>query len=502
MASSRSGSRSTSCSSTTTTRTTRTRPTGVPGGGDAGLLEPFVALTFLAAVTERIRLGTGICLVPQRNPVYTAKQVVDLDALSGGRVDFGVGAGWLREEFDALGVPFERRGDRMREHIEVMKALWSDDVSEYQGELYQLRSCRMYPKPVQQPHPPIHVGGESDAALRRVADFGQGWYSFNRAPDDLDAPLRRLDELVVERGRYAVTSCCRCVRTAAGWAGNDRRVPGTWCRPRDRPRLAFDRDTLLASLDQLVTDLLEPATPDGVGLLGQQVLGRLSDLPIAVLERGAEGFFDLGAVEGREGEHGAAAHGGFVPAGGEHGGKPGGVAEGADCGHCRLAGERVVVCASDGHERGDRAGAHGRRAELAERPRARLDHGDIVVAEKGEQGPDRRAEPGGEVGGAPAHRRVGIGERDPPRRRRPSPSGGAGERAERRRPHARVGVITGGAFEVGGCARREPRAHAERGRVRGSFDGCSPIGAIAGGHAPDHREPRPSAGVVHGRLCR
>jgi probable F420-dependent oxidoreductase len=232
-----------------------------PAGGDAGLLEPFTALTYLAAVTERVRLGTGICLVPQRNPVYTAKQVVDLDALSGGRVDFGVGVGWLREEFEALQVPFERRGDRTREHIEVMKSLWCDEVSEYHGDLYDMRPCRMYPKPVQQPHPPIHVGGESDAALRRVVDFGQGWYSFNRAPDDLDAPLRRLDDLLAERGRARddlMLSVCPYLQPVVSGMIDGYREHGVervigLC-------LAFDRDTLLASLDQLVADLLEPAS--------------------------------------------------------------------------------------------------------------------------------------------------------------------------------------------------------------------------------------------------
>ena len=232
-----------------------------PAGGDAGLLEPFTALTYLASVTERVRLGTGICLVAQRNPVYTAKQVVDLDALSSGRVDFGIGLGWLREEFEALQMPFARRGDRTREHIEVMKTLWLDEVSEYHGELYELRPCRMYPKPVQQPHPPIHVGGESDAALRRVADFGQGWYTFNRPPDDLDAPLRSLDELLAERGRSrsdVTLSVCPYLQPAA-----PRMLDGYRERGVDRVIglcLAFDRDTLLASLDQLVTDLLEPAT--------------------------------------------------------------------------------------------------------------------------------------------------------------------------------------------------------------------------------------------------
>src|SRR5262249_23233264 len=147
-----------------------------PGGGDSGLLEPLTALGFLAAVTTNVRLGTGICLVAQRNPVYTAKQVADVDVLSGGRVDFGIGVGWLREEFDAVAMPFEHRGARTREHIEVMRTLWTEEVATYDGRFYTLPPSSMYPKPVQQPHPPIHVGGETEAAFARVADFGQGWY--------------------------------------------------------------------------------------------------------------------------------------------------------------------------------------------------------------------------------------------------------------------------------------------------------------------------------------
>lgn len=231
-----------------------------PGGGDSGLLEPFTALTFLAGVTGKVRLGTGICLVPQRNPVYTAKQVADLDVLSVGRVDFGVGIGWLREEFEVLQMPFAQRADRCREHVEVMKALWCDDVSEYRGDHYRLRPCRMYPKPVQQPHPPVHVGGESDAALRRVAEFGQGWYSFNRTPDELGDPLRRLDQLLAEKDRsradVEITVCPYLSPLAPGMVEGYRehgvdRVVGL-C-------FAFDRDSLLTTLDQLVVDLVEPA---------------------------------------------------------------------------------------------------------------------------------------------------------------------------------------------------------------------------------------------------
>jgi probable F420-dependent oxidoreductase len=182
-----------------------------PGGGDSGLLEPLTALAYVAATTTRLRLGTGICLVGQRNPVYTAKQVADVDVLSGGRVDFGVGIGWLREEFEAVAMPFEHRGARSDEHLAVMKTLWTEETSSFDGHYYQLPACRMYPKPVQQPHPPIHVGGESDGALRRVARLGQGWFGFNRLPEQVPEALDRLDVALQAEGRsrtdIAVSVC-------------------------------------------------------------------------------------------------------------------------------------------------------------------------------------------------------------------------------------------------------------------------------------------------------
>jgi probable F420-dependent oxidoreductase len=232
----------------------------LPTGGDAGMLEPLGALTFLAAVTDRVRLGTGICLVPQRNPVYTAKAVTDLDSLSGGRVEFGVGIGWLREEFEAVAMPFEKRGARTDEHLAVMKSLWCDEVSEFHGEHYDLDPCRMYPKPVQSPHPPIHVGGESDAALRRVARLGQGWFTFNRLPEDLPEPLERLDQALADQGRsrddvtLSVSPYLKPVspdmieKYAA--LGVDRLI--VVC-------LAFDVDVLRSQLDQLEADVLRPA---------------------------------------------------------------------------------------------------------------------------------------------------------------------------------------------------------------------------------------------------
>ena len=170
-------------------------------GPHAGVLDPFNVLAFLAAVTTKVRLGTGIALVPQRNPVYTAKQVTTVDRLSNGRIDFGVGIGWLREEFAALGVPWPRRGPRTEEYLEVMRRLWIDDVSSFEGEFYSLPTCRQSPKPIQTPYPPIIFGGESDAALGRVARKGDGWFGFNLTPETAAERIGALDKMLDANGR-------------------------------------------------------------------------------------------------------------------------------------------------------------------------------------------------------------------------------------------------------------------------------------------------------------
>ena len=233
----------------------------IPAGGESGILEPFGALSFLAATTERIRLGTGICLVPQRNPVYTAKEVATLDWVSGGRVDFGVGVGWLAEEFQALGVPFAQRGERCRAYLDVMRTLWCDPVSEHHSEFYDLPACRQYPKPLQTPHPPIHFGGESDVALRRVADLGQGWYGFNLEPDAVPERLDRLGSLLAERDRkreeIEVSVCPYLLEPGPDMvaryaeAGVDQLIVLV---------LGTDRDRLLRALDELARTTVEPAT--------------------------------------------------------------------------------------------------------------------------------------------------------------------------------------------------------------------------------------------------
>jgi probable F420-dependent oxidoreductase len=150
----------------------------------------------MASATEKIRLATGICLVPEHNPVVLAKVVATLDWLSNGRVALGVGIGWLEEEFQALGIPWERRAARTRECIDAMRKLWGDPISAYSGEFVKFEGVRSYPKPVRGADLPILFGGESGPALRRVAEYGNGWFGFNLLPDEASAKIRKIEELL------------------------------------------------------------------------------------------------------------------------------------------------------------------------------------------------------------------------------------------------------------------------------------------------------------------
>jgi len=171
----------------------------VPDGG--GMLDAVASFGFLASVTSRIRLGTGICLVPQRNPVYTAKEFATLDWLTGGRIDFGIGVGWCKEEVLACGYSFEDRGERCDEFVEVMRRLWTEPVASFEGSHYSLAECRMDPKPVQRPHIPVIVGGHARPALRRAARLGDGWYGFAIDPVATRGILDALDAALAAAGR-------------------------------------------------------------------------------------------------------------------------------------------------------------------------------------------------------------------------------------------------------------------------------------------------------------
>ena len=171
----------------------------VPEGG--GMLDTVATFGFLAACTKTLRFGTGITLLPQRNPIYTAKEFTTLDWLTQGRIDFGIGVGWCKEEVIACGYNFNDRGKRCDEILQMMKQLWTEPVAEFHGEFYDLAPCRMDPKPVQKPHIPIIVGGHSSAGFRRAAKYGNGWYGFQM---DLDATAKvtlQLDAALTKEGR-------------------------------------------------------------------------------------------------------------------------------------------------------------------------------------------------------------------------------------------------------------------------------------------------------------
>jgi probable F420-dependent oxidoreductase len=189
------------------------RDTPYPGGGELPpeyrhTHDPFTALAAMAAVTERIKLGTGVCLIIQRDPIVTAKEVATVDRISGGRFLFGIGAGWNREEMENHGTDYRTRFTRMRESVEAMKAIWTEDEAEYHGKIVDFDPVWCWPKPVQKPHPPVLVGGLGEKVLDRVVAYGDEWIPNRvKSPEDLGeriAELQRRAE-AAGRGRIPVT---------------------------------------------------------------------------------------------------------------------------------------------------------------------------------------------------------------------------------------------------------------------------------------------------------
>jgi probable F420-dependent oxidoreductase len=180
----------------------------------ADWIDPLIGLSFAAAATSSIGIATGVLLLPEHNPVLVAKQAATLDALCGGRLTLGVGIGWSKEEFDALGVPFARRAARTKEYVAAMRTLWHDDIATFDGEFVHFDSVRVNPKPVANRRIPIVIGGNSDAAMRRVVAWGDGWYGFNldgvRAVAERVAFLNRLcDECGRDPGELRLTVALR-----------------------------------------------------------------------------------------------------------------------------------------------------------------------------------------------------------------------------------------------------------------------------------------------------
>ncbi len=180
-----------------------------PGSASGESMEQLTLLTFVAGQTKSIRLVTSVIIVPHRNPVVAAKALTALDVLSGGRLVVGVGVGWMREEFEALGLPpYEERGAVTDEYIRAFKELWTSDNPTFDGKYCRFSNISFLPKPVQKPHPPIWVGGESRPALRRTAELGDGWYPLGAnptfpmgTPEQLAAGLKRLGSYARRFGR-------------------------------------------------------------------------------------------------------------------------------------------------------------------------------------------------------------------------------------------------------------------------------------------------------------
>jgi probable F420-dependent oxidoreductase len=209
--------------------------------------DPIVSLAYLAGQTSRIRLGLAVANVPFFSPALLAKQLATLDAVSGGRLDVGLGLGWMREEFQAVGVPIQERGARAEEFVAALRALWTEDVVEFHGRFYDIPPARFDPKPLQRPHPPLLLGGNVAAAWRRAGRLADGWVGGSMADlTRLGAVVDTVRRAAVEAGRDpdAVRLVCRgVVRVRAGRP------------PRAGPGGDAPRQPLSGSLDQIRGDL-------------------------------------------------------------------------------------------------------------------------------------------------------------------------------------------------------------------------------------------------------
>lgn len=178
-------------------------PSGkMPGGETSPIPDPLIWLAYLAAATSRIKLATGVMILPQRNPIVFAKEVATLDQLSAGRVELGVGVGWLKEEFDALGVSFNDRGMRTDEHVAAMRALWTQDAASFHGDFVDFDECISLPHPMQK-SVPIHIGGHSNVAAKRAGRIGDGFFPAAPTHEELDHLFKLARRTAAENGRDA-----------------------------------------------------------------------------------------------------------------------------------------------------------------------------------------------------------------------------------------------------------------------------------------------------------
>lgn len=229
-----------------------------PAEPDTPMVHPSTMLAYLAGVTSRIKLGTGITLVAQRNPVVLAKEMGSLDHLSGGRLLFGIGAGYLHQEFAALGVDFESRGPRTDEYIDAMRELWNAPNPSFQGKYVSFDQIQAQPRPAQNGGPPVIVGGASPAALRRAVTHGHGWYGFAM---DVETTQKTLERLQLAQARYPRPDSLGPLNISITPPKPPSQSMAEAYRElgvhRLIPMLGFySEDNILDSLDQLAADLI------------------------------------------------------------------------------------------------------------------------------------------------------------------------------------------------------------------------------------------------------
>ena len=233
-----------------------------PGPPDIPIADPFTILAYVAACTTTIRLGTGICLVPEHNPLVLAKTAATLDRLSGSRFILGAGVGWLAEEFQALGIPFERRAQRTRDYIDVMRKLWREPVSTHDGEFARFEGVLSFPKPANGASIPVWFGGESMAALRRVAAYGDGWLGFKVMPAEAAEKIRQIETMLAANGRQrsdvtlAVSPYAEPITADDLKRYRDAGADEVALLLMGRPRNAAE---IIAGIEQLARDFVEPA---------------------------------------------------------------------------------------------------------------------------------------------------------------------------------------------------------------------------------------------------
>ena len=173
----------------------------MPIAPEGWFVDPLIALSHVAAATETLRLGTGVNIFPQTNPLLFAKQTASLDVLSRGRLTLGLGIGWLAEEYRAMGTPFERRGARFDDYLAAVKKVWTGDVVQHESDFLSWHGFKSHPTPAQKPHPPILMGGTSDKTLKRVVEVADGWYAPSDSRRLLNEKLSKLRQFADDAGR-------------------------------------------------------------------------------------------------------------------------------------------------------------------------------------------------------------------------------------------------------------------------------------------------------------